>query len=212
YEVPAEAGDHDEDGGYQFADGVNEVVANNRGRLVDEMPHLEQLDRSLGQLAIRWPMRQAALRLVMRELIRRNALREGTVYLQITRGVAPRDHAFPKPEVAPALVMTTKGAKRVPTDVISRGVGVITIPDIRWKRSDIRPVGPTANVQGKQKAKVAGAFEAWHVNERGEVTEGTSTNAWIVTREGRVVTHPPGPAILSGVTRLAMLRLAAESQ
>ena len=212
YRPHAEAVVHIEDRGYQFADAVYEVIAVHRGRLVDETPHLERLDRSLAGLKINWPMAPAALKSVMRELARRNSLWQGAIYLQISRGVAPRDHAFPKRRVAPALVMTTRGAKRVAADAISRGVAVITIPDLRWKRCDIKTVGLTANVLGKQGAIEAGAFEAWQVNEQGEVTEGTSTNAWIVTREGRVVTHPPSPAILNGVTRLTVLRLAAESQ
>ena len=208
----AEARVHVEDRGYQFADAVYEVVAIHRGRLIDEQPHLERLDRSLGELRIDWPMAPAALKLAMRELIRRNGLRDGSLYLQVSRGVASRDHAFPKKRVAPVLVMTTKRAKRLPPGAAENGVAVITIPDIRWGRCDIKSVSLLPNVLGKQGAVEAGAYEAWQVNAAGDVTEGTSTNAWIVTREGRVVTHPSGPRILNGVTRLTVLRLAAESQ
>jgi D-alanine transaminase len=208
----AEAMVHVEDRGYQFADGVYEVIAVHRGRFVDEQPHLERLDRSLFELKIGWPMSPPALKLVMRELVRRNGLHDGSIYVQITRGVAPREHAFPKHRVAPGLVMTTRRAKSLPVSALRDGVAVVTIPDIRWGRCDIKSVGLLPNVLGKQAAVEAGAYEAWQVSASGVVTEGTSTNAWIVTREGRVVTHPPGPQILSGVTRLTVLRLAAESQ
>jgi D-alanine transaminase len=203
---------HVEDRGYQLADGVYEVVAVHDGRFVDDQPHLDRLDRSLFELHIAWPMTPAALKLVMRELVRRNRLRNGILYLQVTRGVAPRDHAFPKTRVAPGLVMTTKRVKTLPSTAVRDGVAVITIPDIRWGRCDIKSVALLPNVLGKQAAHEAGAFEAWQVTASGVVTEGTSTNAWIVTREGKVVTHPPGPQILNGVTRLTVLRLAAESQ
>jgi D-alanine transaminase len=208
----AQAMVHVEDRGYQFADGVYEVIAVHRGRFVDEEPHFERLDRSLFELRIGWPMTPAALKLVMRELARRNGLRNGSVYLQVTRGVAPREHAFPKSKVAPGLVMTTRRAKTLPAAAMREGVAVITIPDIRWGRCDIKSIGLLPNVLGKQAAVEAGAYEAWQVTESGIVTEGASTNAWIVTREGRVVTHPPGQQILNGVTRLTVLRLAAESQ
>jgi D-alanine transaminase len=211
YRPHAEAMVHVEDRGYQFADGVYEVVAIHRGRFVDEQPHFARLDRSLSELRIGWPMAPAALKLVMRELVRRNRIAKGSIYIQITRGVAPRDHAFPKHRVAPGLVMTTRRANP-PAAALSDGVAVIIIPDIRWDRCDIKSVALLPNVLGKQAAVEAGAYEAWLVNAQGEVTEGTSTNAWIVTREGRVVTHPPGPKILSGVTRMTVLRLATESQ
>lgn len=212
YRPHAEAMVHVEDRSYQFADGVYEVVAIHRGRFVDEQPHLARLDRSLSELRIGWPLAPAALKLVMRELVRRNRIAKGSIYIQITRGVAPRDHAFPKHRVAPGLVMTTRRANPLPATALSDGVAVIIIPDIRWGRCDIKSVALLPNVLGKQAAVDAGAYEAWLVNAQGEVTEGTSTNAWIVTREGRVVTHPPGPKILSGVTRMTVLRLATESQ
>ena len=212
YRSHAAAMVHVEDRGYQFADGVYEVVAIHRGRFVDEQPHLDRLDRSLFELRIQWPMAPAALKLVMRELVRRNALCKGSIYIQVTRGAAPRDHAFPKHRLAPGLVMTTKRAKPLPAVALRDGVAVVVIPDIRWGRCDIKSVALLPNVLGKQQAVEADAYEAWQATAAGEVTEGTSTNAWMVTREGRVVTHPPGPRILSGVTRLTVLRLAAESQ
>jgi D-alanine transaminase len=212
YCLHPEAMVHVEDRGYQFADGVYEVIALHRSRFVDEQPHLDRLDRSLFELRIGWPMAPAALKLVMRELVRRNGLSEGSIYIQVTRGVAPRDHAFPKTRVAPALVMTTRRARAISAAAMRDGVSVVTIADIRWGRCDIKSVGLLPNVLGKQTAVEAGAYEAWQVNAAGVVTEGASTNAWIVTREGRVVTHPPGSQILNGVTRLTVLRLAAESQ
>lgn len=212
YRPHAEARVHVEDRGYQFADGAYEVVAIRRGRFVDEQPHLDRLDRSLFELRIAWPITPAALKRVMRELVRRNRIAEGSIYIQITRGVAPRDHAFPGQRLARGLVMTTRRAKPLPASALENGVAVVTIPDIRWGRCDIKSVALLPNVLGKQAALDAGAYEAWMVDATGEITEGTSTNAWIVSREGRVVTHPPGPQILSGVTRGTLLRLAAESQ
>lgn len=132
--------------------------------------------------------------------------------MQITRGVAPRDHVFPKRTVAPSLVMMTKRAKPLPGTALRDGVDIITAPDIRWGRCDIKSIALLPNVLAKQAAAEAGAFEAWLVNEAGEITEGSSTNAWMVTDEGHVVTHPAGPHVLSGVTRLAVLRIAAELQ
>ena len=212
YRPHAEAAVHVEDRGYQFSDGVYEVVAIHCGCFVDEQPHFDRLDRSLGELRIAWPMAPAALKLVMRELVRRNYLTAGSIYIQITRGVAPREHAFPRRHIAPGLVMTTRRAKPLSDTKLRNGVAAITIPDIRWGRCDIKSIALLPNVLGKQAAAEAGAYEAWLVNAAGEVTEGTSSNSWIVTREGRVVTHPPSPRILNGVTRLTVLRLAAESQ
>ena len=197
------AGVHIEDRGYQFADGVYEVLAVVGGRLVDEAPHLARLARSLGELRIAAPMPEAALKIVMREIVRRNRVADGIVYLQITRGAAPRDHAFPK-AAKPVLVVTAR--RRPSTDPLlaENGIAVITIPDIRWQRCDIKSVALTANVLGKQQAREAGVYEAWQVDRDGFVTEGTSTNAWIVTQEGAVVTRQADAAILNGVTRLAV--------
>ena len=205
-----EAAVHVEDRGYQFADGVYEVVAVTGGALVDEVPHMARLDRSLRELEIAWPVSQGALRHIVREVVRRNGLTDGMIYLQITRGVAPRDHAFPA-NIRPALVVTAKRLAPQRTELVEHGVGVITIPDQRWQRCDIKSVSILPNVLGKQRAKKAGAFEAWQVADNGTVTEGTSTNAWIVDRDGAVVTHPADNAILDGITRQAVLRVARES-
>ncbi|MDJ0937318.1 MAG: D-amino-acid transaminase, partial [Kiloniellales bacterium] len=202
-----EASVHIEDRGYQFADGVYEVVPVVQGTLVDEDPHLDRLERSLDELRIAMPMSRAALKLVSHELMRRNGLSNGFLYMQVTRGVAPRDHKFPK-AAAPALVMTTRQTKPHSAKQLAEGVAVITLPDIRWKRCDIKSVSLLPNVLGKQAAVEAGAFEAWMVGEDGRVTEGTSTNAWIVTGDNKLVTREASNAILNGITRLALLRLA----
>ena len=198
---------HIEDRGYQFADGVYEVVPVVRGALVDEDPHLDRLERSLEELRIAMPMSRAALKLVSHELMRRNGLSHGFLYMQVTRGVAPRDHKFPR-AARPALVMTTRQTKPHSARQLAEGVAVITVPDIRWKRCDIKSVSLLPNVLGKQAAVEAGAFEAWMVAEDGRVTEGTSTNAWIVTSDNKLVTREAGNAILNGITRVALIRLA----
>lgn len=195
---------HIEDRGYQFADGVYEVMAVVGGFLLDEGPHLMRLARSLAELQISAPMSNAALRIVMREVIRRNGVHNGIVYVQITRGVAARDHAFPK-AAGPVLVVTSRWKRPADPRAVNDGVAVITILDIRWQRCDIKSVALLPNVLGKQRAKEAGAFEAWQVDREGKVSEGTSTNAWIVTLDDTVVTRQADSAILNGVTRLAVL-------
>jgi D-alanine transaminase len=197
------AGVHIEDRGYQFADGVYEVLAVIGGHLVDEGPHLSRLARSLGELRIAAPMSEASLKIVMREVVRRNGVRDGALYLQVTRGAAPRDHAFPQ-TAKPVLVVTARRKKPADPRLAADGIGVITIPDIRWRRCDIKSVALVANVLGKQRAKEAGAYEAWQVDSDGRVTESTSTNAWIVTADGAAVTRQADTAILNGVTRLAV--------
>jgi D-alanine transaminase len=205
------AGVHVEDRGYQFSDGVYEVCEVRRGRLVDERLHLARLDRSLAELRIARPMTQAALGVVLREVVRRNRVTDGIVYLQVTRGVAPRDHAFPAGDVLPAVVVTAR-----PIDQASRdrrageGVAVITLPDNRWPRVDIKTVSLLPNVLAKQQAREAGAFEAWFVDADGRVTEGTSSNAWIVTAKGAVVTRSADRGILRGVTRTVLLEALAD--
>jgi len=199
---------HIEDRGYQFADGAYEVIAVRGGRLLDEEPHLRRLHRSLGELRIPMPIGEAALRIVLREVVRRNRVETGIVYLQITRGVAPREHAFPK-AASPTLVVTSRPSRGPDPRLWQDGVGVITIADIRWRRSDIKSIALVANVLGKQQAREAGVFEAWQVDGDGRITEGTSTNAWIVTGEGTVVTRAADNAILNGVTRLSVLDIIA---
>jgi len=202
---------HVEDRGYQFADGVYEVVTIIGGKLVDEQGHLDRLARSLNELRIAWPVTPRVLKLLMRNLIQRNRLVQGTIYLQITRGVAPRDFKFPKHSES-SLVLTTKRAAAFATAAqLENGVKVITIPDIRWLRRDIKSVSLLPQVLGKQQAVEAGAFEAWQVDGDGNVTEGCSSNAWIVTADGTLVTRYANNLILNGVTRLSILRLAEEA-
>jgi D-alanine transaminase len=200
---------HVEDRGYQFADGVYEVCEIRDGKLVDETPHLDRLERSLRELSIRMPLARASLRVVLREVVRRNRVRDGIVYMQVTRGVARRDHAFPSDDTRPALVVTAKSIPRWKGDrMAEEGVGVITLPDNRWERVDIKSVGLLPNAIAKQKAKEVGAREAWFVDRDGYVTEGSSTTAWIVTGEGTIVTRPNGTDILPGVTRLTATEVA----
>lgn len=205
----AEASVHIEDRGYQFSDGVYEVSGVRGGLLMDETYHLERLANSLQALQIEPPMAWGALRHVMREVVRRNAIINGMIYLQVTRGVARRDHPFPNPPVRPALVVTAKrlNAERI-AQTIASGVGVITLPDQRWARRDIKSISLLANILAKQAARDAGAYEAWLVDPDGFVTEGSSTNAWIVDGEGRVITRPLSQDILPGVTRRVLLEAA----
>ncbi|MGE0650414.1 MAG: D-amino-acid transaminase [Alphaproteobacteria bacterium] len=201
---------HIEDRGYQFADGVYEVIAVQGGRLVDLEPHLRRLGRSLGELAIAPPMSDAALRHVLAEVRRRNHVRDGMVYLQVTRGIAPRDHAWPK-GLKPAIVVTAKSTKGPPAEAREKGVRVLSMPDLRWKRCDIKTTSLLPNVLAKQAARDGAAFEALFVDDAGRVTEGSSTNVWIVTKKGRLLTRPPDAAILNGITRQAVIALAREA-
>ncbi len=203
-----EASVHVEDRGYQFADGVYEVVLVHAGAMIDEVPHLDRLDRSLDELRIDPPMGRMALRAVLREVVRRNRIRTGLVYLQITRGVARRDHAFPT-GVKPALVVTAKRLTLPREETLESGVRVVTIEDIRWQRCDIKSVSLLPNVLGKQHARENGAYEAWQIDQDGNVTEGTSSNSWIVTHDDRLLTRPATHEILNGITRQTILKLAA---
>lgn len=207
YHPHGEAMVHIEDRGYQFADGVYEVVPVSLGRLVDEEMHLDRLERSLRELQIDMPMSRRCIKLVSTELMRRNRLTNGLLYMQVTRGVAPRDHKFPK-QAMPALVMTTKQTKPPKREAIEAGIGVITIPDIRWKRRDIKSISLLPNCLGKQQAVEAGAAEAWMIDDDGNVTEGSSTNAWIITKDKRLVTRPASHEILNGITRLSLIKTA----
>jgi len=199
---------HIEDRGFQFADAVYEVVAIRDGVFVDEELHLRRLHRSLDALRIAAPMSDAALRAVLREVVRRNGVAEGIVYLQVTRGSAPRDFAFPA-SARPGMVVTARRKALIDPRLIAEGVRVITIPDIRWGRPDIKTVSLLPNALGKQRAKEAGAYEAWQVDRDGNVTEGTSSNAYIVTETGEVVTRQADHGILNGVTRTGLRHVMA---
>jgi D-alanine transaminase len=206
YRPHREAAVHIEDRGYQFADGVYEVIAVRGGHLIDEALHLQRLRRSLREMRIEDAIGDAPLLVVLREVARRNGVDNGIVYLQITRGVAPRDHSFPKAS-RPVVVATARRSRPPNPKLGEEGVAVITIPDIRWQRCDIKSVSLLPNVLGKQQAREAGAYEAWQVDAIGRITEGTSTNAWIVTGDNAVVTRSPDNAILNGVTRLALIEI-----
>lgn len=200
---------HIEDRGYQFSDGVYEVIAIHKGKLIDMDGHMVRLTRSLNELEMAWPVTPRALEIIIRQVIRLNRINDGIVYMQITRGVAPRNHAFPD-HLDSALVIT---AKRFPTfsfDASNKGVDVITTPEIRWQRRDIKTVSLLGNCLAKEKAVRAGAFEAWFVEDDGMITEGTSSNAWIVTSEGQLVTRDTSNSILNGITRLSILELARQ--
>jgi D-alanine transaminase len=199
---------HVEDRGYQFGDGVYEVCEVRDGRLVDERRHLERLQRSLGELRIRLPITLRALDVVLHEVVRRNRIGYGIVYLQITRGVARRDHAFPTVPVAPSLVVTARPLNRIRNEALAeKGIAVISVPDNRWGRVDIKTIGLLPNVLARQTAIEQGARDAWFVDSGGAVTEAASANAWIVTTSGTVVTRPADHAILCGITRTVLLEV-----
>ena len=197
---------HIEDRGYQLADAVYEVWALFDGKLADAEGHFARLERSLGELRIPMPMSRTALTLVLKEAVRRNRVREGLLYLQVSRGVARRDHAFPTEPVRPAVVMTVSTVDRVASEArAAKGVSVVTTPEIRWGRCDIKTVGLLPNALAKQKAREAGAVEAWFVDDLGFVTEGASSNAWIVDADGRLRTRDTNANILRGITRSTLL-------
>lgn len=201
---------HIEDRGYQFADGVYEVCEVARGYIIDMTRHLDRLARSLSELEMAWPVERAALIVIMREVVRRNRVRDGMVYLQVSRGVARRDHVFPAAGLQSSLVVTARsGDPMAARAKAEQGIGVITVPETRWERVDIKTVGLLPNVLARQKAKEAGAAEAWFVDKDGTVKEGAATNAWIVTREGVLVTRPAEFGILRGVTRARIMDVAA---
>ena len=199
---------HVEDRGYQFADGVYEVCEVRGGRLIDERRHMARLKRSLDELRIRMPMSFAALGVVLREVVARNRIGYGIVYLQVTRGVARRDHAFPAPEVRPSVVVTARTLNMARNEALAaKGIAVVSVPDNRWGRVDIKTVGLLPNVLARQAAFDKGARDAWFVDRDGAVTEGASTNAWIVTQADTVVTRPADHAILRGVTRTVLFEV-----
>lgn len=213
YRPLTEAAVHIEDRGFQFGDAIYEVWGVRAGRLLDVEGHLARLKRSLKELRIDAPMGDAALMLVVREMLRRNRVRDGLVYLQVSRGYAPRDHAFPKPGTRPTIVITAKSLSPKTYETrYAKGVAVVTTPENRWARCDIKSVNLLPNILAKQQAKEAGAMEAWFVEPDGMVTEGSSSTAWIVDKDGRLRTRDLSNRILHGVTRALVLRLAAERQ
>ncbi|MGW9232854.1 D-amino-acid transaminase [Pseudorhizobium sp. NPDC055634] len=206
----ADAAIHIEDRGFQFADGVYEVCEVREGQIIDLTRHLERLDRSLRELRMASPMAREPLKLVIREVLRRNRVRNGLFYLQVTRGVARRDHYFPAAGTPPTLTITAKSAD--PRPALARyetGIKAITVPENRWNRVDIKTVGLLPNVLVKQQAREAGAQDAIFVDTAGNVTEAASSNVWIVSADGRLVTRPAEHGILRGVTRTTFLDVAA---
>ena len=209
----AAAGVHIEDRALQLGDGIYEVTNVVGGKPIDEEPHLDRMERSLRELGMEIPMCRAALKVVMREVIARNRIANGLLYLQVTRGAVKRDHVPPKNPPRPTLILTMR-AQDVGAFAtrMEKGIAVSTQPDIRWGRCDIKTVQLLPNLLAKQAAKQAGAFEAWLVDADGYVTEGASTNAWIVDGVGNVVTRDLSNAILPGVTRKIMLEAMDEAQ
>ena len=206
------AGVHVEARGLQLGDSIYEVCSIAGGRFLDEAPHLDRLERSLKEIEMAMPVGRAALSLIMREVVRRNGVSEGLLYLQVTRGAAHRDHPIPNPAPKPTLIVT---ASRLDTAAIDRrraeGVAVITSPDQRWARCDIKTTQLLPNLLAKTAARRAGAFEVWLLDQDGFVTEGASTTAWIVSQEGHLITRNLSNAILPGVTRRVLLQAAAEA-
>jgi D-alanine transaminase len=213
YRRYAEAAIHAEDRGFQFADAVYEVIEVLGGRLVDTTRHLARLARSLGELAIAQPMSNRALLNIVGEVLRRNRVRNGIVYIQVTRGAGPRNFSFPGPEIFPTLVVLARAQRQGWADELAeQGITVKTMPDNRWGRSDIKTVMLLPAVLAKAAARRDGANEAWFVDASGAITEGASSNAWIVTDEGVLVTRQLDTRILPGITRATVNDIAASER
>lgn len=207
YVLHSEAAVHVEDRGYQFADSVYEVMPALAGRVCHLDQHLDRLERSLAALAMAAPVSRRVLALIIGRVVSQNRVGDGVVYVQISRGVAPRNHTFPT-DTPSALVVSAWPHKGPSAEVVKTGVAVVTRPDLRWKRPDIKTVGLLPNLLARQSAKESGAYEAWLVNDQGFVTEGSATNAFIVAKDGALLTHPADGAVLAGVTRTNVLTLA----
>ncbi|HUJ03498.1 MAG TPA: D-amino-acid transaminase [Rhizomicrobium sp.] len=204
---------HIEDRGLQFADAIYEVFGVIGGLVRDEEEHLDRLERSVSEIGMAMPMGRAAMKLVMRELVRRNRFANGLIYMQVTRGAARRDHPVPNAPPRPTLILTARPIAAGSNEKLrAKGIRVVTKPDERWARRDIKSTALLPNILAKTAARRSGAFEAWLIDADGFVTEGASTTAWIVDREGRIVTRPLSNAILPGVTRRIMLEAASSAQ
>lgn len=201
-----------QDRGFQFGDAIYEVWPVRGGQIHDVEGHMARLHRSLTELRIASPMSEAALWVVLREVMRRNRVRDGIVYVEISRGATRgRDHTFPSPPVRPTIVVTAKNLDRALLQKrAEQGVKVITLPESRWARRDVKSVNLLANVLARQAANEAGAFEAWFVDDDGLVTEGTSSSAFIVDANGALHTRPLSSELLHGVTRAAIMQVARE--
>lgn len=213
YEPYAEAAVHVEDRGFQFADAVYEVIEVLGGRLVDGTRHLDRLERSLSELGMGMPMSRAALSNVLRETIKRNRVRDGLVYMQVSRGAGRRDFALPAPGVPQTLVVIARAQPRAAIAAqAEQGIAVVSRRDPRWARCDIKTVMLLPAVLAKNSAKAEGAKEVWFLDESGHVTEGASSNAWIVTDGGTLVTRFLDARILPGITRATALDAARDLQ
>jgi D-alanine transaminase len=213
YLLHGEAGVHIEDRALQFADGIYEVVGLIGGDVFDEEEHLDRLERSVHEIGMAMPMGRNALKFVLREIARRNHIRDGLIYMQVTRGVLRRDHPVPERQPRPSLIVT---ARQMDPSAVERrreqGVAAITQPDQRWARCDIKSTALLPNILAKTVARKAGAFEAWLVDDEGFVTEGASTSAWIVDKDGKLTTRDLSNAILPGVTRRVIFEAAQQAQ
>lgn len=210
YQSYGAASVHAEDRGFQFGDGVYEVIEVRDGALIDATRHLERLARSLGEISMGMPMSRAALGHVLRETVRRNRVVDGTLYLQVTRGAGPRDFLFPGPDTRQTVVCVARPAARASADArAAKGIAVKTVPDPRWARCDIKTVMLLPASLAKEAARAEGAREAWFVDEAGFVTEGASSNAWMIDAAGRLRTRPIDNAILRGVTRTTLFDVIA---
>lgn len=198
------------DRGFLFADGVYEVVAVLGRKLVDYDGHVRRLKRSLGELEMRAPLSDDQLLGAIRSLVEQNKLDNGLVYLQVTRGAADRDFAYPVDDVSPSLVMFTQAKNLLDSPMAKSGLKVVTLPDLRWQRRDIKTVQLLYPSMAKMEAKRRGADDAWLV-EDDLITEGTSNNAYIVAADGTIVTRQLSHSILSGITRAAILDVARET-
>ena len=209
----AHAGVHIEDRGYQFSDGIYEVCEVRDGKIIDMGGHLDRLERSANELEMNLPNRRKTIEIIIEEMRQKNRVQNGIVYIQVTRGVSPRNHLFPSTSTPASMVMTAKSTSREASDKkAATGVGVITVPDNRWDRVDIKTVALLPNVLAKQKAHEAGAFEAWFFDVDGNITEGSSTNAWIVTKDNVLVTRDASRGILKGITRGTTIAVAESLQ
>ncbi|MEJ0094743.1 MAG: D-amino-acid transaminase [Methylocella sp.] len=201
---------HIEDRGYQLADGVYEVCEVFGGALIDEERHLLRLARSLDELRIKAPVGRGALKVVLREVMARNKVSNGYIYVQATRGVAPRDHVFPQPPVRSSLIVTARQIDPEKGEAAARvGVSVISMPDLRWKRVDIKSISLLPNVLARQSARERGAYEAWLIDDDGMVNEGAASNAWIIDQYGAIITRQVDHSILRGVTRTTLIDIIA---
>ena len=209
YKTHIYASVHIEDRGFQFADGVYEVIYVYNEKFIDIEMHLDRLDRSLNELDIPWPVNRSALNIIIQEVVRRNRVKNGNIYLQVTRGSNNREFSYPE-DLSPSLIVYARKANKDSIETTEKGYKIVSKPDIRWKRCDIKTVSLLPAVMAKQAAVEEGAIEAWLVDDSGLVTEGTSSNAWIVTEKNEIITRSTNNFILSGVTRKTILQLSQD--